>query len=308
MPLLALACLNKDNAATDKNAKEPSESPLKPSDFDGERALAHVRKQVEFGPHWAGSPAIKDVREYIKKELTSYGLKTREDAFRAKTPNPKFPEVDMVNLIAEVPGERNEIIMLASHYDTKWFPDISFVGANDGGSSTGALLEIGRQLAKTKPKYTIWLVFFDGEEAMNGEWEGEDHTYGSSHLAQSLREQGKVRDVKAMILLDMIGDKDLDIRRDGNSINWMNDIIWHTAARLGYSKNFLNERFDTEDDHIPLLQAGVPAVDLIDFNYGPDNSYWHTAQDTIDKISAQSLKVVGDTVLLSLPELSEKIR
>lgn len=318
--LPAFGCQEKQistlNASSDGKSSE--EASLKPTDFSGERAFEHVRKQVEFGPRPAGSPAIKKLREYIVKELESYGLKTQADAFKARTPNPKFPEVEMVNLVADLPGEREGIIILASHYDTKWFADNKFLGANDGASSTGALLELARQLTKTKPKYSIWFVFFDGEESMAGPWEGDDHTYGSRHMAKKLRDDGEIRKVKAMILLDMIGDKDLNISREENSINWINDIIWRTAKRLGYGKHFPDETHYIEDDHMPFLQAGAPAVDLIDFNYGTgdeancgdggsDNCYWHTPQDTLDKVSAESLKIVGDTALLSLTEIAYKL-
>lgn len=309
IPLLALGCQNREVPMKDQQNQTPARDGerLQPTEFDGERALDHVRKLVDMGPRSASSPGIKQAREYIVKELTSYDLKVREEKFIARTPNPKFPEVEMVNIIAEVPGEREGIIIIGSHYDTKWFPNLRFLGANDGGSSTGALLEMARVLAKTKPKYTLWLVFFDGEEAMNLEWAGDDHTYGSAHMANSLRDQGKIRDIKGLVLLDMIGDRNLVIRRDLNSVGWMNDIIWRTAARAGYSKNFINEAHSIEDDHVPFARLGVPAIDLIDFDYGPNNSYWHTEQDTIDKVSAQSLKAVGDTVIHALPELAEEL-
>jgi Zn-dependent M28 family amino/carboxypeptidase len=310
IPLLALGCQMQQSPMVDQrqNPELPITPTLKPTEFDGERALEHVRKQVSFGARYAGSEALKQTREYIKKELESYGLKVRTQAFSAKTPNPKFPQVEMVNLIAEIPGERPEVIILASHYDTKWFPDINFVGANDGGSSTGVLLELAHQLAKTKPLYTLWLTFFDGEEAMNGEWTDGDNTYGSRHMAEQLRSEGQIRNIKAMILMDMVGDKDLALVRDGNSVNWLTDIIWRTAKLLGYSKHFPNNTMYLDDDHVPFLRAGIPAVDLIDFNYGSNNRYWHTNEDTIDKLSAESLKVIGDTLLRSLPEIAAHLK
>ncbi|MEW6731118.1 MAG: M28 family peptidase [Acidobacteriota bacterium] len=311
VPLLVLGCQNKeqpnvDNLVNDKTAAKPD---LKPTEFDSARAFEHVRRLVELGPHPPGSSAIKQAREYITKELTGYGLKVQTDSFRAHTPNPRFPEVEMVNLIAEIPGQQQGVIILASHYDTKWFPDIEFVGANDSGSSTGALLELARQLANSKPKYTLWLVFFDGEEAMNGPWIEGDNTYGSRHMAERLTKEGKIRDIKGMILLDMIGDRELNVVRDAYSTSWMSDIIWRTAARLGYAKHFDTNSTYLEDDHIPFLRAGVPAVDIIDFSYGSDaNDYWHTAGDTLDKLSPQSLKVIGDTVLHSLPEIAARFK
>lgn len=284
-----------------------SEEPVEPisltTTFDSSKAFEHVRKQVAFGPHWAGSKAIKDVRSYLINELNNYGLEVKQDTFEAQTPNPKFPKVEMTNVTAIIPGKKQEVVIISSHYDTKWFPNEKFLGANDGCSSTGLLLELARVLAKSKPEYTIWLTFFDGEEAMNIEWEGTDHTYGSRYMVNQLRTTAKVRQIKAMILLDMIGDKDLNIYRDGNSTGWLKDIIWNTASELKHNKTFINEPYDIEDDHMDFLKAGIASVDIIDFDYGPDNEYWHTEQDTLDKLSSESLKIVGETVLHSLPKI-----
>ncbi|MBI4854032.1 MAG: Zn-dependent exopeptidase M28 [Acidobacteria bacterium] len=281
----------------------PEEKNLSSIKFDSKRAFEHVRKQVEFGPRCAGSPALKNTRTYLINQLSSYGLSVKQDSFQAHTPNPRFPTVEMVNLIVEIPGKKDGIVILASHYDTKWFAEEHFLGANDGGSSTGVLVELARTLSKSKPEYTLWLVFFDGEEAMNGEWLGTDHTYGSTHLVNKLRTEGNLNKVKAMILLDMIGDMNLTVRRDSGSTLWLKDIIWNSAAKLSYDKNFVNEIEDIEDDHTPFLRAGIPAVDIIDFEYGEDNEYWHTEEDTLDKISPKSLQIVGETVLHSLPKI-----
>ncbi len=290
---------------------DPTVEELKKGDlsikFDAAKAFEHVSKQVAFGPHWSGSPGIKNVRHYLLNELSSYGLSVKQDVFQAQTPNPKFPMVEMVNLIVEIPGKKNDIVVIGSHYDSKWYAEEHFVGANDSGSSTGALVELARVLSKSKPQYTLWLVFFDGEEAMNNVWQGTDHTYGSTHLVNKLRTEGNLRNLKAMILLDMIGDNSLTVRRDGNSTGWLKDIIWSTAAELGYNKNFLNEPEDIEDDHIAFLGAGVPAVDIIDFDYGEDNEFWHTQEDTLDKINPESLKIVGETVLHSLPKIFNRL-
>ncbi|MCS6884187.1 MAG: M28 family peptidase [Acidobacteriota bacterium] len=290
---------------------------IAPTGFDAARAYEHVRHQVGFGPRPPGSEAIRKTRNYIRTELESYGLSVQEDAFVTTTPNPKFPRVEMVNLIAEIPGERPEVVIIGSHYDTKWFPDIHFVGANDGGSSTGVLIELARQLASTRPRMTLWLVFFDGEEPMNGEWIGTDNTYGSRHMVERLKAEKRLDLVKAMVLLDMVGDRDLGIVREGYSVDWLSDIIWQSARKLGYGKYFLKDRVYIEDDHVPFLRAGIPAIDLIDFNFGTGkscgpggnrNCYWHTDQDTLDKVSPESLKVVGDVVLVSLPKIMEQLR
>lgn len=301
-----------DNAAT---AKAESDDAKKTTEFDGERAFNHVKAQVEFGPRPAGSPAIEKTREYLVRELKSYGLQTTLDEFTETAPRGK---VKFKNVIAELPGESSSVVILASHYDTKLFKEFTFVGANDGGSSTGALLEIARVMAgeKQKRKFTYWFVFFDGEEAFCREWseclDGRDHTYGSRYMVERLKKEKQLDRVKAMILLDMIGDKDLTIPREEGSSKWLVDAIWGTAQQLGYTKQFPNRASSVgDDDHMPFLRAGVPAVDIIDFEYGEgaqDNSYWHTEEDTLDKISARSLKIVGDVVLLSLPKVEAQIR
>jgi glutaminyl-peptide cyclotransferase len=317
---LMLACA--DDASSSRPAAEKSENEDKAkatTAFDGERAFNHVKAQVEFGPHPAGSPAIEKTRGYIVQELKSYGLKTTFDEFTETTPQGK---VKFKNVIAELPGESPDAIIIASHYDTKPFKDFAFVGANDGGSSTGALLEIARvmaaenQNAGQKRKFTYWFVFFDGEEAFCEEWDeclnGNDHTYGSRYMVERLRKEKQLDRVKAMILLDMIGDRDLTIPREDGSSQRLVEAIWGTARQIGYAKEFPERLFSVgDDDHMPFLRAAVPAVDIIDFEYGSspgDNDYWHTKNDTLDKISPRSLKIVGDVTLLSLPKIEAQIR
>jgi len=287
--------------------------------FDGERAFNHVKAQVELGPRPAGSPTIEKTREYIVRELKSSGLNPTFEEFNAKTPR---GIVKFKNVIAELPGERSDVIILASHYDTKPFKEFTFVGANDGGSSTGALLEISRVMAaenqqhSQKRKFTYWFVFFDGEEAFCREWSeclnGKDNTYGSRRMVERLKKERRLGRLKAMILLDMIGDKDLSIPREEGSSQGLVKAIWETAHQLGYSKEFPDRPSSVgDDDHMPFLRAGVPAVDIIDFEYGSspeENDYWHTEEDTLDKISSRSLKIVGDVVLLSLSKIEAQIR
>ncbi len=287
--------------------------------FDGERAFNHVKAQVELGPRPAGSPAIEKTREYIIRELKSSGLNTTLEEFTDQTPR---GNVIFKNVIAELPGESSNVIILASHYDTKPFKEFTFVGANDGGSSTGALLEIARVMAtenqqhNQKRKFTYWFVFFDGEEAFCSEWSeclnGKDNTYGSRRMVERLKKEKQLGRLKAMILLDMIGDKDLTIPREEGSSPWLVEAIWGTAQQLGYSKEFPGRASSVgDDDHMPFLHAGVSAVDIIDFEYGSspeENDYWHTREDTLDKVSAWSLKIVGDVVLLSLPKIEAQVR
>jgi hypothetical protein len=276
--------------------------------FDGERAFEHVRRQVEIGPRPAGSAELAHAREYITGELKSYGLNVTLDEFQAATPQ---GEKKMVNVTAELAGDSSEVLMISSHYDTKHFNDFRFVGANDGGSSTGALLELARAVAaQGKPRYTYWFVFFDGEEAVCHDWEQcnnsglPDNTYGSRHFVQRLKEKNETSRVRAMILLDMIGYKHLEIPREETSAVWINDIIWQTAREMGHGATFIESSDYVTDDHIPFLQAGIESVDLIQLGGYP---YWHTAEDTLDKISAASLKTVGEVLLASFPRIEQRI-
>jgi hypothetical protein len=277
--------------------------------FNGERALEHVKKQVEIGPRIPGSPELAKTRDYMISALKSSGLIVRTDEFTAATP---LGEKKMVNLTAEIPGESKDVIMVASHYDSKFYKDMRFVGANDPGTSVGTLLELGRVLAasRQKPKLTYWLVFFDGEEAFCEEWDqcskpgAPDNTYGSRHYVSRLRESNELRRVRALILLDLMGSKDLELGRDTMSTRWLQDIVWHTARELGYGKYFVERPEGVGgDDHEPFLRAGIDSLDLIQLSSYP---YWHRADDTLDKVSAQSMKVVGDVVLASLPKIAER--
>jgi hypothetical protein len=299
---------------TPPKAAPPAAAPAH-SAFDAARAFEHVKRQVAFGPRPAGSPALAETRKYIEGELKSYGLAVHEEPFTAETPVGK---VDMVNVVAELPGASPDLLLITSHYDTKRLKD--FVGANDGGSSTGALLEIARVVAEgaktQKPDMTIDFVFFDGEEAVI-EWQGTDNTYGSRHYVDAHKADGTLAKVRGMVLLDMIGDRDLDVHRELNSTRSLVDVIWQTAASLGYAKQFPNTSYEIEDDHIPFLTAGIASVDLIDFQYGtdnnfgpggPNNAYWHSPADTLDKCSPDSLKAVGDTVVASLPKLMATLK
>jgi Zn-dependent M28 family amino/carboxypeptidase len=271
-----------------------------PAGFDSTRAYSHVREQVALGPRPAGSAANAKLRAYIITQLAGAGYTAVEQAFEASTP---VGRVRMTNLVATLPGERPERILLASHFDTKPVNEFRFVGANDGGSSTAALLELARVLkARPKPRFTIEFVFFDGEEAY-GEWRDPNHTYGSRHYVAAARTSGTLGAIKAMILLDMVGDRSLNLRRDTNSTPWLTDIIWATARRLGHAAHFLDEPLPVEDDHMHFVRAGIPSVDLIDLDYPA----WHTAGDTLDKVSARSLQIVGDVVLAALPDIEARL-
>ncbi len=266
-------------------------------DFSGARALEFTRKAVAFGPRPPNSPAEKSLRAYILKELKTRGCEVKEDDFTASAPQGPVP---MKNIIAKFPGTSGKAIVLSGHYDTKTVPQ--FLGANDGGSSTGFLLEMAEVLQGASRKDDVYLVFFDGEEAY-GEWSDTNSLYGSRHLAEKWASEGMLPKIKALINVDMIGDKDLGLVYNSGSAASLQRTVWDTAERLGFSSNFLHNGGVTGDDHVPFLQKGVKSLDLIDFDYGPDNEYWHTTKDTIDKLSAHSLQVVGTVLQNVLPEL-----
>jgi hypothetical protein len=317
-PLSFPACSGNDskrngNAGT---TSTPTASPM-PSpasarvEIDADRAFEHVRKQVEFGPRPAGSAELARTREYIVGELKSYGLDVAVDEWPAKTP---VGERKMANIVAELPGESSDFIVIGSHYDTKLYKKYSFVGANDAASSTGTLMEMARALKASgqKPRLTYRFVFFDGEEAFCEEWEecqnpdGPDNTYGSRHYVKQLKEKKEVERVRAMILLDMIGYKNLRLGRDEEmSTRWLIDEVWRTASDLGYGEQFVDEIEGVGgDDHEPFLKEGIVSLDIIQLG---SYDYWHTPEDTLDKISPRSLKIVGDVVLASLPRIEQRL-
>ncbi len=267
--------------------------------FNGGRAFQDVKRLVAFGPRPSGSKALSEARSWIVGELQRAGWQVEKDSFVATTP---LGDIPMTNLIAKLPGARPQVVIVAGHYETKRFDDFPFVGANDGGSSAALLLEMGRVLGRRKNTLTYWLVFFDGEEAIR-DWSGTDSLYGSRHLVAKLETRGELNRVEAMILVDMIGDAKLDIHRELNSTPQLTDLVFTVAHRLGYAKYFSGSQRAIEDDHIPFVNAGVKAVDLIDFEYGPNNSYWHTAKDTTDHCSPLSLTIVGRVVTAALEEL-----
>jgi Zn-dependent M28 family amino/carboxypeptidase len=270
------------------------------SAFDGGKAYEHVRAMVAIGPRPAGSPALEETRKYIRAQMTALGFKTEDQAFDAETP---IGKIHMVNLRTTIPGARPERLLITGHYDTKLYRQFRFVGANDAGSSAAFLIELARVLKNRKNPLTIELVFFDGEEATLPDWTGTDHTYGSRYYAQTAKRTGDLARIKAMILVDMIGDRNLNIRRESYSTSWMTDIIWATARSAGYGDNFPNDAMAVEDDHKPFLDVGVPAVDIIDLDYAP----WHTAEDTLDKVSARSIEVVGRTLVAALPKIESRL-
>ena len=267
--------------------------------FDADRAFAHLQRQVELGPRPSGSAALDECRRYILAQLSAAGIVAREQKFDALTPT---GVVKMANVIATIPGRRPERIALATHFDTKLFREFRFVGANDGASSTAAVLELGRILKGRQNEFTIELLFLDGEEAVV-EWTEDDSRYGSRHYVSAARRDGTLAGLKALVLLDMIGDRDLTIRQDTNSTGWLNDLVWASAQRLGHTTTFLGGQTTVEDDHLPFIEAGIPAVDIIDFEYAA----WHTPDDTLDRVSARSLQTVAEVVIDALPAIEQRL-
>jgi glutaminyl-peptide cyclotransferase len=265
-------------------------------EFSGEKALAHVQRLVDFGPRPSGSEAIEKSRHYIEDQLRRAGWQVTRQGFTDDTPRGK---VEFVNLVAQFPGHAAPLFLLCSHYDTKTFDAIKFVGANDGGSSTGLLLELARVIGQhpdLAPK--IELVFFDGEEAYD-HFSETDGLYGSRYFARHLGGRGQFR---GGILFDMVGDRSLDVTLPADSPPEMARDIFAAAEALKLRTYFSYLDREMIDDHSSLNAVGIPTIDLIDFDY----SWWHTAGDTIDKISAKSLQVVGSVGLYYLSEFALK--
>jgi len=286
--------------ATSCAAQPPTPAP----GFSGARALADVRQLVAIGPRVAGTDGAARARDYITSQLEKSGLAVRAQPFEADTPDGRTP---MVNLMAIIPGlpardAPSQVpvprIIVAGHYDTKRLPGVTFVGANDGGSSAAFLIELARVLKPRTLPMDVELLFLDGEEAVR-EWQGDDHTYGSRHYVKAARAAGALATIRALVLVDMIGDRDLRIMRESNSTPWLTELVWAVAAKLGRAE-FVSDTTAVEDDHLEFLAAGVPAVDIIDLEYPA----WHRAEDTIDKLSEASLQAVGEVVLAALPEIA----
>ncbi len=273
------------------------------SAFRGTAALADTRQAVSFGERPSGSEAIGHLRDWIVSELKPLGGQLSLDSFTTQTPVGPVP---MVNILLKFPGTSGKAVAVTGHYDTKRIAMVNFVGANDAGSSTGFLIEFARVASKMKHADDIYVVFFDGEEAVRTEWSDTDSRYGSRHLVAKWSADGTLPRIKALINVDMIGDKDLDISNDENSSPSLRTMVTRIAVTLGYEKFFRHDSGGIDDDHKPFVDAGVNAIDIIDLDYGPNGSYWHTANDTMDKLSAHSFQVVGDVVVELVKELERE--
>ena len=269
--------------------------------FNGDKALNYAREFVAIGPRWPTSPGHLKAEQFLRDHFKHDNVE--EDTFTANTP---IGPVAMRNFIVRFPGKKDGVIVLSTHYETNYpLRTINFVGANDGASTTGLLMAIADQLrGKTLDGYSIWFVFFDGEEAIQT-WSASDSTYGSRHLAAKWGRDGTLGKIKAFMLADMIGDKDLDIERETRSTGWLVDLVRQAAHKYGYDRYFFQTEEPVEDDHLAFLDRGVPSIDVIDLDYGPNNSYHHTAQDTLDKVSAHSLTIDGDVFLETIKEINQ---
>ncbi len=275
--------------------------------FDGVKAFEYTREFAGIGPRWVTSQGHAKAENYLRAHFQHDQLE--EDAFMADTP---IGPVNLRNFIVRFPGKKPGAIVLGSHYETNYpLRTINFVGANDGAATTGLLMAIGDRLraqtagGKQLEGYSVWLVFFDGEEAFQT-WSQSDSTYGSRHLAAKWGRDGTLGKIKAFILTDMIGDKDLDIQRESNSTGWLVDLVRQSAHKFGYDRYFFQTEEPVEDDHLPFVKRGVPSIDIIDLDYGPNNSYHHTAQDTLDKVSAKSLTIDGDVILETIRLINQR--
>jgi hypothetical protein len=296
------------SAASKPSSSIPVATPQVPADalpaektggFDGALAYNHVAKLVSFGPRPSGSQAISQTQDYITSQLSSFGCTVDTDAFSSDTPAGRLA---MKNIVVKIPGERQGIILLGTHYDTKRLDN--FVGADDGGSSTGLMLEMARRMCEMRPRYSIWIAFFDGEEAVRQQWQDPDNRYGSRQMAAKMAASGDLKKIRAMILADLVGGKNLQLEREQYSTVELVDLIWNTAKRLGYGAIFVDQSMPVDDDHLSFLQRNAPSADIIDLVNSA--GYWHTPQDTMDKVSAKSLGIVGHVVLESVRELQTK--
>lgn len=271
--------------------------------IDPERCWGYLKQFVAIGSRPLGSPGHKKAEDYIHAHLK--GDEVEDDAFTQQTPVGSFP---VRNIIAKYPGKTPGIVAVGSHYETNiWLPK-SYVGANDGGSSTAVLLEFANLLRDRGKNglmdgYSVWLVFTDGEEAMQRDW-SSDSLYGTKHLAQKWQQDGTAKQIKAFLLADMLGDADLNIEHDGNSSPRLQMIAYAAAQHYGYQSHFYGRDTAIQDDHLPFAQAGIPVMDFIDLDYGYNNSFHHTPEDTIDKLSPKSLEISGNAMLGTLALLN----
>jgi Zn-dependent M28 family amino/carboxypeptidase len=314
--LLVLICslfaCAKDKEASLSTAPAPAQKAAPQQSPDSERApqavvnggrtMQYVKEIVAHGPRYLDSPGHKKVEDYLRSHLK--GDRVEEDTFTVESPDGNFPGR---NIITKFPGKKDGIIVIASHYDTNYpLRKTSFIGANDGAATSALLLELAQHLRGSKLEgYSVWLVWTDAEEAVRT-WSDVDSLYGTRHLAELWEKDGTLKKIKAFLLADMIGDADLDIQRDTNSTPWLEDLVLEAATRLGYQSHFFAQSTAVNDDHLPFAKRGVPVADIIDIDYGYNNVFHHTTQDTIDKLSPRSLEISGDVIWETMQLVNER--
>ncbi len=286
---------------TVKTGVTPQPVPADALKINAEKAWQYNKEVVAFGSRPVGSQGHEKLEAYLKAKLKNDNLEV--DEFPIDSPAGKFTGR---NYIAKFPGKKDGIIVIAGHYDTVYNLPKAFVGANDGGSSTALPLAIADVLrGRENDGYSIWLLWTDAEEAFE-KWSNTDSLYGTKALAAKWQQDGTAKKIKAFILVDMIGDKDLDIDEDSNSTPWLRKVVYQAASDLGEQSHFFVRSNTIEDDHLPFARIGVPVVDVIDIDYGYNNSLHHSVEDTLDKESEKSLEIVGNTVLETVRLLNQQ--
>jgi glutaminyl-peptide cyclotransferase len=268
----------------------------------GAEVMRLTQAYVNAAPkRYVGSPGHAAAEAFIKDHFKPEVAKGNfvDDKFTARTP---IGPLTMHNLIVKFPGKKDGIIVLASHYETNyWLKDIRFVGANDGACTTALLIALGQYYREHPPQgYSVWLLFTDGEESINKDWTDSDSLYGTRHIAAKWSGDGTLGHIKAFVLADMIGWKNLNIDKETNSTAWLLDLLARAGRDTGHSKYLFRDSQAIQDDHLPFVQRGVPSLDVIDFEYGTaadPEAFHHTDQDTMDKLSVASLQVAADLFL-----------
>ena len=281
----------------------PSAPP--PSDFDPALAWKHLETVVGFGVRSTGSEGLTSTREYLMSQLKSYGLTPVLQEFTDDTP---IGVVSFANVYADIGPVDRPMVIFCTHIDTKIF-DFEFVGANDSGSGTAVLLELARCMAdrQADSKLTYRVLFLDGEESIREQWRDPDNRYGSRHHAQYLVDSGERARVKACVLLDLIGDKDLKLTTESYSDSRLRSIFFKTASKIGLGQHVDGPSREILDDHLSFMAVDIPSVDLIDYEYGANNEFWHDPRDTLENVSQASLDAIGRIVLAALPELEQSL-
>ena len=283
-----------------------------PPVYDGARAWKDMQHIVGLGPRPAGSETLEQLRLYLESELIKVGLDPVRETFENEVPVTTYTpagKLTFTNLVVDLPSDQDPkapIVIVATHIDTKFLPN--FVGANDSGSSTAAVLELARALKASSPRPVAYrFLFFDGEESVRPFWQDPDNTYGSRYHAHEFSKKADFERLKAVVLLDLVGDKDLRLSPDENSTLWMRKLFDKAIIEGGYGKHIGARSQRLSDDHLPFKALSIPVIDLIDFEYGPNNDYWHTSEDTMDKCSEASITAIGHMTLLGLKALGKRL-